>query len=89
MRRRPRSTDAKKDKHNPFKDNKTVEEQDEESGKEKTDSNKETNKEEVFLFGQNLDKQPLLETLDLDSDQDSTGGEEENEIGKIRINICI
>lgn len=32
---------------------------------------------EVLLFGKNLEKQPLEGTIELDSDQDSTGGEED------------
>lgn len=39
------------------------------------------NRSSILLFGSELDKQPLDGSLDLSSDQDSTGGEDEDTIG--------
>lgn len=38
-------------------------------------------KTDVLLFGSDLDKQPLSGSIDLSSDQDSTGGEDNETIG--------
>lgn len=38
-------------------------------------------KTDLLLFGSDLDKQPLADSIDLSSDQDSTGGEDNEIIG--------
>lgn len=43
-------------------------------------SNEQQNKDSVLMFGNDLDK-PIDEILDLSSDQDSTGGEDNSELG--------
>lgn len=53
------------------------------STKEKADFEP-SEKSEILLFGKNLDKQPLEEGIDLSSDEDSAGGDDEGDIaGKI------
>lgn len=39
-------------------------------------------KTDLLLFGSDFDKQPLADTIDLSSDQDSTGGEDNDIVGK-------
>lgn len=99
MRRRPRSCDKKEKrkvllKEQPLQTIEKIPESVESSsisssGKEE-DTNSESSKKNslkkrgsVLLFGNDLDKQPLEGPIDLSSDQESTGGEEENEtVGK-------
>ncbi|CAG9835661.1 unnamed protein product [Diabrotica balteata] len=93
IRRRPRSCD-KKDKKS-LKSNEVTtkiekiaeagETSSNGSGKDE-DTNSESSKRNslrkrgsVLLFGNDLDKQPIDGAIDLSSDQESTGGEEENE----------
>lgn len=99
MRRRPRSCDKReKNKHLKREMPKSVERIPEHiesrrssSSSKEGDTNSETSTKRnslkkggsVLLFGNDLDKQPVLSALDLSSDQESTEGEEENEtVGK-------
>ncbi|XP_056641814.1 arf-GAP with coiled-coil, ANK repeat and PH domain-containing protein 2 [Diorhabda sublineata] len=90
LRRRPRSCD-KKDK-NGLKSMKvskkidkitetgeTCSSKDEYMNNESSKRNSLKSRSSVLLFGNDLDKQPMEEAIDLSSDQESTGGEEENE----------
>lgn len=43
-------------------------------------------KADVLMFGNNFEKQPLEESLELNSDQDSTGGEDNECIGNYSTN---
>ncbi|CAG9821937.1 unnamed protein product [Phaedon cochleariae] len=53
---------------------------DEDTGSESSKRNSLKKRSSVLLFGNDLDKQPIEGAIDLSSDQESTGGEEENEI---------
>jgi hypothetical protein len=47
---------------------------------------------DVLLFGKNFEKQPLEGSIELSSDQDSTGGEEDEVIGNYitkHIFLCV
>lgn len=100
MRRRPRSCD-KREKNKNFKRElpksveripESIENRRSSSSSKEGDSNSESSKRNslkkrgsVLLFGNDLDKQPIG-AIDLSSDQESTGGEEENEtVGKLRL----
>lgn len=98
MRRRPRSCDKReKNKHLKRELPKSVERIPEASenrrssgGSKEADNVSESSKRSslkdegsLLLFGNDLDKQPIVGAIDLSSDQESTGGEEENEtVGK-------
>jgi Arf-GAP/coiled-coil/ANK repeat/PH domain-containing protein len=92
LRRRPRSRDGRrKPVRNKPKLEVPVESQNTETEvtagssttlentKEKADFEP-SEKSEVLLFGKNLDKEPIEETIDLSSDDDSTGGEGDDDI---------
>ncbi|VEN51383.1 unnamed protein product [Callosobruchus maculatus] len=90
MRRRPRSCDKRKTakiEDLPKIENipESTESCSSSSGKD-DDTNSESSKRNsirkrgsVLLFGNEFDKQPIEGSIDLSSDQESTGGEEENE----------
>ncbi|CAH1112565.1 unnamed protein product [Psylliodes chrysocephalus] len=92
IRRRPRSCDKRDRKHVKVEEvTKKIEkiaeigETSSSSGREE-DTNSESSKRSslkkrnsILLFGSDLDKQPIDGPIDLSSDQESTGGEEENE----------
>lgn len=89
MRRRPRSVDRRKymDKEAVRKIEQVPEVVECSSSSSKDDdTNSESSKRgslkkrgSVLLFGNDLDKQPIDGPIDLSSDQESTGGEEDNE----------
>lgn len=98
MRRRPRSCD-KREKNKNFKRElpksveripESIENRRSSSSSKEGDTNSESSKKNslkkqgsVLLFGNDLDKQPIVGAIDLSSDQESTGGEDENEtVGK-------
>lgn len=99
MRRRPRSCDKREKNKNLKREQlpksveripETMENRRSSSSSKEGDSNSESSKRNslkkrgsVLLFGNDLDKQPIVGAIDLSSDQESTGGEEENEtVGK-------
>lgn len=72
VRRRPKSCDNSKRSKN-----KTLPKTPEEASKEPVKDN------EVLLFGSDLDKQPVEGAIEFSSDQESTGGEDDEEpLGK-------
>lgn len=92
IRRRPRSCDnTKKRSKSQFKSNEEISKQDRISKTNETSS--EQVRSSVLLFG-DLDKQPLEDTIDLSSDQESTGGEgddtvEEEDIDKLHPDLLL
>lgn len=94
IRRRPRSCD-KREKNKILRRElpksvdripESVENRRSSSSSKEGDTNSESSKRNslknqgsVLLFGNDLDKQPIVDAIDLSSDQESTGGEEENE----------
>lgn len=97
LRRRPRSVDnSKKRKHEKrtrsastklSPDKNTIPESAPDEFLEKENLETDTEKElkvkpDVLLFGSDFDKQPLAGSIDLDSDQDSTGGEDNEVLGE-------
>lgn len=99
MRRRPRSCDTKEKRkilptEEPVQTIEKIPESVESSSLGSSSKDEDTNSESskknslkkqgsLLLFGNDLDKQPLEGPIDLSSDQESTGGEEENEtVGK-------
>lgn len=77
LRRRTRSCDnSKKNKTQMLKSNASNDDVTTKSKETKTDKSPNNS---LLLFGSELEKQPLDDTLDLSSDQDSTGGEDEED----------
>lgn len=72
VRRRPKSCDNSKTKKNKTLP-KTVEETSNEHANEEKDN-------EILLFGSDLDKQLVDSTIEFSSDQESTGGEEDEQV---------
>jgi len=85
LRRRPRSQDGhhKISRSKPPKLRPTTEEPSSSSAEpiEKADFEP-SEKAEVLLFGQNLDKQAMEDPIDLSSGEDSTAGDDENDIAE-------
>lgn len=105
MRRRPRSCDKRDKKRlsksvedladKIDKIPESVESSSTGSGKD-DDTNSESSKRNslkkrtsILLFGNDLDKQPIEGAIDLSSDQESTGGEEDDETVGKKITLCI
>ncbi|GLV32415.1 Centaurin beta 1A [Carabus blaptoides fortunei] len=106
LRRRPRSCDNnKKRKHakrarsvthksnssSPDEPKKNIPDVVESSS---ADDHPECPKTDLLLFGSDLDKQPLADSIDLSSDQDSTGGEDneiidEEDISKLHADLLL
>lgn len=79
LRRRTRSCDnSKKNKqqNNMLKSNASNTDDSIKSSENKTDGSP---RNSLLLFGSELEKQPLDDSLELSSDQDSTGGEDEED----------
>lgn len=93
LRRRPRSCDNSWKKRDKSKNNKAILENESDSVKENGIKSAEgcvshmEKGENLLLFGSDLEKQPLNEAIDLSSDQESTGGEDEDILGEINISI--
>lgn len=95
IRRRPRSCDNTKKRHKIH--NKSNEERISESSEnsnEASSSVTNTDTKDVLLFGRDLEKQPLDETIDLSSDQESTTGDgdeavEEEDIDKLHPDLLL
>ncbi|KAK9887352.1 hypothetical protein WA026_022021 [Henosepilachna vigintioctopunctata] len=100
LRRRPRSSDNARRKRDKSKNNKPIVEEESDSAIEKDDASpqsfesEEERRKSVLLFGSDLEKQPLNEVIDLSSDQESTGGEdndvlEAEDISKLHPNLLL
>lgn len=103
MRRRPRSCDKREKTKNLKRElPKSVERIPERSENRRSstsskegDTNSDSSKRNslknqgVLLFGNDLDKQPVPSPIEFSSDQESTGGEEENETVGMFLNILI
>lgn len=90
VRRRPRSCDTSRKNRNKgrLKSNasnddlrKAVKEENESTTSE--ESKEAEPKDRVLLFGSDLDKQPMVGAIEFSSDQESTGGEDDDQpLGK-------
>ncbi|XP_017778254.1 PREDICTED: arf-GAP with coiled-coil, ANK repeat and PH domain-containing protein 2 isoform X2 [Nicrophorus vespilloides] len=104
LRRRPRSVDAKKSKRFTQSNEEVnrLKSADDDSGvkveaindSDSSDASRRNSHSSVLLFGGEFEKQPLDSGLDFSSDQDSTGGEddealEEEDIAKFHPNLLL
>ncbi|XP_045475091.1 arf-GAP with coiled-coil, ANK repeat and PH domain-containing protein 2 [Harmonia axyridis] len=100
IRRRPRSCDNSRKKRDKSKNKEPIPEDESDSAIEKGDKSPESSgsdferRQSVLLFGSDLEKQPLNEAIDLSSDQESTGEDDEDileaeDISKLHPNLLL
>ncbi|KAL3269781.1 hypothetical protein HHI36_008841 [Cryptolaemus montrouzieri] len=100
LRRRPRSSDNPRRRKDKAKKEEKIVEDESDSAIEKDDKSPQSigfgseRRKSVLLFGSELEKQPMNEAIDLSSDQESTGGEdndvlEAEDISKLHPNLLL